>query len=354
MVENFDGKWDEYKNYLVTEVLYMRIDVHSHLLSLDIFEQIEARTAFRLRRDADGKRMIAARVGPAIPNITIEERIAEMKAHAIDRQVLSFLTDNHFSEEALKGNPAKRLELAQVVNDYLAELCSRYADRFMAFADIPLLDVNGAIAELKRAIEGLGLKGVALWSNVHGRSLDEKEYWPFFAEVNRLRVPVFLHPTEPRNKDRLEGYNLAGMIAFPFETTLTATRLVYSGLLETFKELKIILNHMGGTIPFLWHRLNRAYLNNWSGGRNNISQLPTEYFKRFYYDTALTFPNAVMFAHELVGDHIVFGTDYPYTSIHMSYEDEIEKYIRMIEGLNLPPWEREKIFGANAEKLMSR
>ena len=332
----------------------MRIDVHNHLLSLDIFEQIEARTPFRLRRDAEGKRMIAARVGPVIPNITIEERISEMASHAIDRQILSFLTDNHFSEEALTESPAKRLSLARVVNDYLAQLCSQHADHFMAFADIPLLDVEGAIAELKRAIEGLGLRGVALWSNVHGRSLDEKEYWPFFAEVNKLRVPVFLHPTEPRNKDRLEGYNLAGMIAFPFETTLTATRLVYSGLLETFKELKIILNHMGGTIPILWQRLNRAYLNNWSGGRNNITQLPTEYFKRFYYDTALTFPHAVMFAHELVGDHIVFGTDYPYTSVHMSYEDEVAKYMRMIEGLNLPPEEKEKIFGANAQKLITR
>jgi predicted TIM-barrel fold metal-dependent hydrolase len=332
----------------------MRIDVHSHLLSLDIFEQIESKTAFRLRRDAEGKRMIAARVGPVIPNVTIEERIAEMASHAIDRQVLSFLTDNHFPEEALKESPARRLELARVVNDYLAELCSRHADRFMAFADIPLLDVSGAIAEFRRAIEELGLQGAALWSNVHGRSLDEKEYWPFFAEADRLRVPVFLHPTEPRNKDRLEGYNLAGMIAFPFETTLTATRLVYSGLLESFKELKIILNHMGGTVPFLWHRLNRAYLNNWSGGRNNIAQLPTEYFKRFFYDTALTFPDAVMFAHQLVGDHIVFGTDYPYTSTHMSYEDEVAKYIRMIEGLDLAPGEKEKIFGANAERLISR
>ncbi len=332
----------------------MRIDVHNHLLSLDIFDRIEARTDFRLATDADGKRKIIARVGPAIPNVTIQERIAEMASHGIDRQVLSFLTDNHFPEAALKESPARRLGLAKVVNDYLAELCSMHADRFMAFADIPLLDVDGAIAELKRAVEGLRLRGVSLWSNVHGRSLDEKEYWPFFAEVNKLGVPVFLHPTEPRNKDRLEGYNLAGMISFPFETTLTATRIVYSGLLETFKELKIILNHMGGTIPFLWHRLNRAYLNNWSGGRDHITQLPTKYFKRFYYDTALTFPEAVTFAHGLVGDHILFGTDYPYTSTHMSYEDEVAKYIRMIEGLDLSAPEKEKIFGSNAEKLMSR
>jgi predicted TIM-barrel fold metal-dependent hydrolase len=151
-----------------------------------------------------------------------------------------------------------------------------------------------------------------------------------------------------------QGYNLAGMIGFPFETTLAATRLVYSGLLANFMGLKLIVNHMGGTIPFLWERLNRAYLNNWAGGRSNISKLPTEYFKTLYFDTALTFPQAIMFASQLVGDHILFGTDYPYTSPHMSYTDEIDKYVKMIEGLSMPEDEREKIFGSSALKLFSR
>jgi aminocarboxymuconate-semialdehyde decarboxylase len=332
----------------------MRIDVHSHLLSLEIFERIESRTAYRLRRDEAGNIVIAARVGPAIPHISVEQRLSEMDSHGIDRQVLSFLTDNFFSESELKESPKRRLDLAQVVNDYLSQLCSQHRGRFMAYADIPLLDVEGAIAEAKRAVEGLGLHGVALWTNIHGKPLDSKEFWPFFGEVEKLKVPVFIHPTEPRNMDGFQGYNLAGMIGFPFETTLAATRLVYSGLLENFKGLKIIVNHMGGTIPILWERLNRAYLNNWSGGRGNISQLPTEYLKTLYYDTALTFPQAIMFASQLVGDHILFGTDYPYTSLHMSYTDEIEKYVKMIEGLSMPDLEKEKIFGSSALHLFSR
>jgi aminocarboxymuconate-semialdehyde decarboxylase len=332
----------------------MRIDVHNHLLSLDVFERIESYTAYRLRRDQEGRIVIAARVGPEIPNVSIDQRLLEMDSHGIDRQVLSFLTDNFFPESELKESPNRRLNLAQVVNNYLSELCSQHNGRFMAYADIPLLDVDGAIAEAARAIKELGLHGVALWTNVHGKPLDSKEFWPFFGEVEKLRVPIFVHPTEPRSMESFQGYNLAGMIGFPFETTLAATRLVYSGLLENFKGLKIIVNHMGGTIPILWERLNRAYLNNWSGGRENISQLPTEYLKTLYYDTALTFPEAIMFASQLVGDHILFGTDYPYTSPHMSYTDEVEKYVRMIGELDMPQIEKEKIFGLNAMGLFSQ
>jgi aminocarboxymuconate-semialdehyde decarboxylase len=141
------------------------------------------------------------------------------------------------------------------------------------------------------------------------------------------------------------------MVGFPFETTLAATRLVYSGLFENFKKLKIILNHVGGVVPFLWERLNRGYMNNWQGCRENISKLPTEYLKCFYYDTALSFPEALLFAFKLIGEHLLFGTDYPYTSKKMS--NELEKNVKMIENLNLTREEKERIFSLNALGIIS-
>jgi len=329
----------------------MRIDVHNHLLSADIFERIESRTSFRPGRGSQSKTSINARVGPVVPDISIEERIREMDEHGIDRQFLSFLTDNVFAEETLKESPAKRLELSRVINDYLAEITRQHPDRFMAFADIPLLDIDDAIRELRRAVKELGLHGVTLWTNIHGMPLNSKRFWPLYAELNTLEVPVFLHPTEPREKQGLQEFNLAAMVGFPFETTLAASRLVYSGLFENFKQLRIILNHVGGVIPFLWERLNRGYMNNWQGCRENISKLPTEYLKCFYYDTALSFPEALLFAFKLIGEHLLFGTDYPYTSKKMS--NELEN-VKMIENLNLTREEKERIFSLNALKIVSR
>ena len=327
----------------------MRIDVHNHILSSDIFERIESRTSYKLSKDPDGN--IVTIMGNTMPIVTIEERLAEMDHYGIDRQVLSFLTFIFFPQETLKESPAKRLKLSIAINDYLAEICNQYSDRFMAFADIPLIDVNDAIQELRRSIQELGLHGVALWSHVHGIPLNAQEFWPFYEEVNKLKVPMYIHPIIPRDREIFQEYHLAAMVGFPFETTLAATRMVYSGLFEKFKQLKLILSHVGGTIPFLWERLNRGYINNWPGCRENISKLPTEYFKTFYYDTALSFPDALLFASKLFGDRLVFGTDYPYTTRDMNYKDDIEGYIKMIENLNISEEAREKIFSLNALEM---
>lgn len=100
----------------------MKIDVHNHILALDIFERIESRTSYELRRDRNGN--ILTVIGNTMPIITIEERLAEMDYYGIDRQVLSFLTFNFFTEEALKESSTKRLKLSLAINDYLAEICN--------------------------------------------------------------------------------------------------------------------------------------------------------------------------------------------------------------------------------------
>ena len=329
----------------------MRMDVHNHLMSPDLFERIESQTAYRMKRDARGT--VLATMGNIMPAITVEERLSQMDTYGIDRQAVSFITFNFFTEEALTESPSKRLKLSQVVNDYFAEICSRHKDRLMAFADIPLLDVNDAVREIRRSVRDLGLHGASLFSHVHGKFLSSKEFWPFFEEVNELKVPMFLHPTLPKHKDLFSEFHLAALVGFPFETTLAVTRMVYSGLFERFKRLKLIVSHAGGTIPFLWKRLDRGYLNHWPGCRENISKRPTDYLRQIYYDTALSFPEALMLAHQMSGGHLVFGTDYPYTIPPLSDDDEVRGNIEMIESLDLPPEEKEKIRGLRALDLFS-
>ena len=129
--------------------------------------------------------------------------------------------------------------------------------------------------------------------------------------------------------------------------------MVYSGLFESFQSLKLILCHVGGAIPFLWERLNRGFLNNWAECKENISKPATEYFKNFYYDTALTFSGALAFASKVIGDQLMFGTDYPYTSPVMDYRDNIVEHIKMIENMGVPYDVKEKIFGLNAQNLLA-
>ena len=273
--------------------------------------------------------------------IDVKRRIRDMDEMGVDMQVISMPVPG-----VNNVDPEKSAALSRMVNQGFAEVVERHPDRFTALACLPMLDVEAAVEELNRAVKTLGLKGAKVCSNVAGKPLDSPEFWPIYEAASHLDVPVVIHPTAPAILQPFRGFNLTTIIGFPFETTLAAARLVFSGVLEKYDNLKVVFAHLGGTIPFLVERLNGGYRRN-PECRRNIKKPPTEYLKKTYLDTVSFHEPALRCAYAFLGaDKLLLGSDYPY----WWWAGDLKRVITSITDLEVP--DEEKILGRNAERLL--
>jgi len=272
--------------------------------------------------------------------LDIENRLSAMDKVGIDIQVLSC----PFPSEGIEQR--KIADLTMMINDGICEICNKYPDRFTALAYISLNTGQEAIKELKRAVDDLGMKGIVLTSNYRGKRLDYAEFTPFFEEVDRMKLPIFIHPTTPIGAEVMQDYYLIPVVGYVFETTLTIARMIFSGFFNKFKNINFILPHMGGTLPYLFYRLDWGFKDN-PACRANISIPPTEYLKKFYYDTAIVDDKVIRFCIDRVGvEHLIFATDFPFGTDFMPIT------VSMIEKLNLSEEDKERIYSENLKKIM--
>lgn len=209
------------------------------------------------------------------------------------------------------GDQRRATELARVVNEELAAVRN---DNVAVLATLPLPDVEAALAELGRALDELDLDGVFLLSNVAGAYLGDPAWDPLFEELERRGTYVFLHPALPPHPLALS--HPVWLYEFTFETTRALANLIYSGTLERCPSIRLQAAHLGGTAPFLAHRLaSLADREPVLAERAPAGAL--EYLRRLYYDTGLS-NNAVALAStlELIPpEHVVFGSDWPYAAL---------------------------------------
>ncbi|MCL5959256.1 MAG: amidohydrolase [Chloroflexi bacterium] len=245
------------------------------------------------------------RMGDALTNA--ERRIADMDRLGIDTQVLSLAAANVFALDT-----ETNIELATTANDGLAEVVDRYPDRFLALATLPLLDVQASVDELQRAVERLGMRGAIIGTNISGLPLSDERFTPVFELLDRHRLPVLLHPTIPPGVEQMGEYNLESSVGYLFDTTLAAARMAFSGVLERFPNIRFIVPHFGGVIPFIHARVDNAFRLR-AECRENISIPPSHYFKKLYVDCVSSNFFALRYTIDFVGiDRIVFGTDFPH------------------------------------------
>jgi predicted TIM-barrel fold metal-dependent hydrolase len=204
-------------------------------------------------------------------------------------------------------------KLCRECNDYTAELISRHPTRFGGFALLPLPDVDGTLKEIAYALDELKLDGVGMHSNMGGIYPGDARFDPVFDELNRRKAVVHLHPTDiPEGRGRRPQWP-PYIVEFMFETTRAVANLVYSGTMERYPDVSIILSHAGGAVPYLAWRL-------WTGeftvpGLSEVAPSGVyESLKHFYYDTAMAAnPGSFASLTQLVDpSRILFGTDYPY------------------------------------------
>jgi predicted TIM-barrel fold metal-dependent hydrolase len=210
-------------------------------------------------------------------------------------------------------DPKRAITMASEVNQLLAGIIERDPSRFGAFATLPLPDSDSAIAELHHAIDVLGLDGVALVSHYGGHYLGDPLFEPLWAAIEERGTPVHIHPVTPPNQD-LFGLP-PSLFEFTFDTTRSVVQMLFNGTLTRHPDLKIIVSHAGGTLPFLAKRLTYG-AEIQSSLRDRQPPDVIGILRRLYYDTAVSGnPYSLAALTELVDtDHILFGSDFPYLS----------------------------------------
>jgi aminocarboxymuconate-semialdehyde decarboxylase len=248
----------------------------------------------------------------------------------------------------------RTLDKIKIFHDFAAEVVSRYPENLAAFADGVPFAGDAFLEETVRAIEELGFKGVYVNSSVGGEYLDSPRAYPFYEQMCKMDVPVYVHPPGGTLGDQwMKEFRLVEMVGRPCDTTLSLARLIYFGVLEKYPGLKLICAHLGGAITMLAGRLDSGYLarhvNGFgSWGPDVLKKKPSEYVKMLYVDTVCWHQPALMCALQTVGeDHVVFGTDNPPVR-HPPLRDSIG----LIKNLPVSEGVKKKIFGENAKRLL--
>ena len=276
------------------------------------------------------------------PMSNVSQRLEDMDRVGIDCEVISLSTPNIFF-----ADEAQQPEVARVLNDSYADLISRHPNRFKGFASIPMDAPDAAVAELHRAINELKLNGVVLLSNIRGRALTAPVYRSFFEEANRMKVCIFLHPMLPANPEPFTEYVLGPLVGFPFDTTLAVARMCFAGMLRELPDIRWVIGHLGGAVPYLMERLDSGY-RDFAECRVNIDQPPSTYLKRLYYDTVTFSGYNLRMVRDLVGtEHMLMGSDYPHLL------GSIERSVSSIAELAIPEREKERIFSKSALSILN-
>jgi aminocarboxymuconate-semialdehyde decarboxylase len=241
--------------------------------------------------------------------------------------------------------PAVAAHFSRLQNEAIQAVVKSHPERFVGFGSVPLQSIPEAIAIAEEA-KNIGLKGLEIGTSVGDKPLDDTSFEPFFNAVEALDLLLFVHPTEDGidMDDPLMGM-LGNVVQFPYRTTLMIERMILKGLFEKYQNLRLCLAHGGGLLAFNIWRLDHAYTQR-PEFRKNISQKPSAYLKKIYFDSIVHSVSALQYLARVVGIHqVVIGTDYP---MAMGDFEPVQK----IKSLNLTEEERDEILGVNAARAL--
>ena len=293
------------------------IDVHTHVEFAGTFDILKKRysdeeifdrfvVSVTGRRSAEINRGKVSAIRDALRDP--QKKIRDMDDQGIRLSVLSSTPFGFFYEV----EDELAVELARFQNDQLAEMVGKYPDRFAAMATLPLQVPGEALKELERATKKLGLRGIEIGSHVNQRELGDEAFSPIYKALEDLDMPIFIHPHHVAGLDRLLNFYLNNLIGNPLDTTIAAANLIFSGVLEKYPRLKIILAHAGGQFPYIIGRMEHGYQVR-PECQEKVHKPPLAFFKNFYFDIITHNPDALRYLISFAGsDHVLLGSDYPY------------------------------------------
>lgn len=314
------------------------IDVHHHWIPEEHYRrpELHIRQDEEVVHEADRFRIRRAGVqlfSPPKMTARMEEQIKAMDRAGVDQAALHVGVWLDWVD----------LKAARLINDRMAEVAAEFPGRVIPLAHVPPLDPE-APKELKRAIVDLGFKGVAVNTHSNGVLMDNERLYPFYKAVADLSVPILVHPASEiplAHPHGMEQFNLTRNLGRAFDTTINIARLMLSGTLDRFPDLRFVFSHLGGSFFALKNRLNPAF---WD-------KRPTGFFdkykKRIFIDTAPPFwnPEEIRFAVEMMGENqVLMGSDFPTI-------ERLKDSVKIIRNAKTTAQVKNKILGENARKL---
>ena len=320
-------------------------DVHTHMFGnawLDMLKKHGGPT-YESKHMRDGRDYLVEKGSPAcafeVEAFDYGARVKQMDKHGIDIAIVSLTSPNvHW------GGPEISAETARLCNDEMAAGQAAFPDRIRWFASIPWEYPDAALAEIERAVK-LGAVGVMVIANINGKHLIDPLFAPVWQELDRRAFPLLLHPTAPFGAKEAE-FGIERILmpgaGFMYDTTLAVSRMAVDGFFDRYPNLKIVVSHGGGYLPFISGRLD-VFFKVETLNQMKTTTLPSEYLSRLYYDAIVYDQGALDLVIDIAGpDKVLFGTDLPMPA-------DPDKLYQIID--HRPPDEAAAIRGGNAQRI---
>ncbi|MEO6380102.1 MAG: amidohydrolase family protein, partial [Caulobacteraceae bacterium] len=277
------------------------------------------------------------------------QRLADMDERGIDRQIIAVTSPG---TQILPKD--KAIAMAVLANDQLGEACLAHPDRYTGMAACAPQDAAGAAKEIERAVHRYGFRAVIINSHTNGEYLDNPKFAPILEAAQAMDLPIYIHPnTPPRSMigPMLEAGLDGAIFGFGVETGMHALRLITTGTLDRYPNLKIIIGHMGEALPFWLPRLDFMHQSGVRSSRyENMKPLQKEnvsrYLRENFYITnsGMAWPPAIKFTQDVIGkDRVLYAMDYP-------YQCPPEEVVAL-DGMAMSPEDKKLFFQTNAERV---
>ena len=285
------------------------IDTHAHWYPaewLRLFEKDGAAEGASLAREG---RRYTIRTQRIVNGFDEEFVDLDLRLAGMDRQRVGMHALSLTAPMVYWASPGFGLALAQAYNDAASAAHGKHPDRFVGLAMLPMQAPDLALRELERAAKLPGMRGLYMATHVNGTNLDDKRFWDVYAKAEELGWTLFLHPIDTIGGERTTKYYLKNLLGNPYDTGVAAASLVFGGVLDAFPRLEVNLVHAGGTFPWLIGRMDHG--TKVRPELKHMKMLPSEYLRRFTYDTISHNDRLTRQLIDLVGaDRVVIGSDY--------------------------------------------
>ena len=233
-------------------------------------------------------------------------------------------------------------ETSPFFNDHIAETVSRNEDRFIGLGTVPMQDPDLAIVEMERCVNELQIPGLQIGTNINGKNLSDKIFFPFYEAAEKAGCALFIHPWEMMGENQMQKYWLPWLVGMPAETTRAICSMIFGGVFEKFPKLRVAFAHGGGSFPITIGRIRHGF-----DVRPDLVAIdnaidPKNYIGKFWIDSLVHDKDALKFIINLMGeDHICLGSDYPFP---------LGEHVpgKLIEDMQLPSSVTNKLLYSNA------
>jgi len=293
----------------------MKIDIHTHIIPEQMphwtqkfgygeFIHLE-------HRDCEACMMKGNKLFRVVEENCFKEdvRIKEMDETEVTLQVLSTIPVlfNYWAK------PQDGLETSRFFNDHIAETVNKEPKRFLGLGTVPLQDAGLAIKEMERCVKELKMPGLEIGSNINGKNLSEKEFFPFYKAAEELGCALFVHPWEMMGEDQMQKYWLPWLVGMPAETSRAICSMIFAGVFEAFPKLRVAFAHGGGSFPFTIGRIEHGFIVRPDLVAVDNAINPADYIGQFWVDSLVHDKRVMEYLIAVMGeDSVCLGSDYPF------------------------------------------